>query len=176
MELTMTTDDTTVGTPSDAIDILTSDHRKVKELFKDYAALAQTAPVATRMALILQICAELATHTAVEEELFYPAVRKAIKDDDLVNEAEIEHDTAKFLIKQLLPVKPDDEYLHAKVTVLREYIKHHINEEESEMFPKVRKAQLDLSALGQQMMDRKAALQAQLTTPELVVEFVVVIA
>jgi hemerythrin superfamily protein len=176
MEPTMTTKDTAVGTPGDAIDILTRDHQTVKDLFKDYAALAKTVPIAARMALILEICTELTIHTAIEEELFYPAVRKIINDDDLMNEAEIEHDSAKFLIKQLLPVRPDDEYLHAKVTVLREYTKHHINEEESEMFPKIRKAQPDLSALGKQMMDRKAALQSQLTTPELVVEFFVVVA
>jgi hemerythrin superfamily protein len=176
MELTMTTEDTTVGTPGDAIDILTRDHRKVKDLFKDYAALAGTVPIAARMPLILEICTELTIHTAVEEEIFYPAVRQAIKDDDLMNEAEIEHGTVKFLIQQLLPVDPTDEYLHAKVTVLREYSKHHINEEESEMFPKIRKAQLDLAKLGQQMMDRKTELQSQLTTPELVVEYFVVVA
>jgi hemerythrin-like domain-containing protein len=176
MELNMTTEDTLAGTPGDAIDILMRDHQKVKDLFKDYAALAGTVPMAARMALILQICTELTIHTAIEEEIFYPAVRKVINDDDLVNEAEIEHGTAKFLIQQLLPVRPDDEYLHAKVSVLREYIKHHINEEESEMFPKIRKAKLDLAQLGQQMMNRKTALQSQLTTPELVVEFFVVVA
>jgi hemerythrin superfamily protein len=174
-ERTMTTPDT-AGKPGDAIDILGRDHEKVKQLFKDYAALASTAPTAVQNALVQQICTELIIHTALEEEIFYPAVRKMIKDDDLMNEAEIEHDAAKFLIKQIVPVKPDDEYLHAKVAVLREYIKHHINEEESQMFPKIRKAQFDLSVLGQQMMARKTALQTQLTTPELVVEFFAVIA
>jgi hemerythrin superfamily protein len=171
MERTMTTDDTTTGTPRDAIDILTRDHGTVNELFKKFAALAGSATTTASLALVHEICTELTIHAAIEEEIFYPAVRKTINDDDLMNEAEIEHATAKFLIKQLLPLESDDEYFHAKVTVLREYTRHHINEEESEMFPKIRKSQLDLTMLGQQIMERKTALKSQLTAPEQLIAF-----
>jgi hemerythrin-like domain-containing protein len=163
----MATDDTAVGTSEDAIDMLMRDHRIVKELFKEFAKKDGKA----RNPLIEEICTKLTIHTALEEELFYPAVRNEIRDDNLMNEAVIEHATARHIIKQLLPVQDDDEYVQAKVTVLREYIKHHINEEESEMFPKVKQTKLDLKSLGRQMMDRRVALQEQLTTPDAVVAF-----
>jgi hemerythrin superfamily protein len=171
MELTMNTDNIVAGKSDDATDVLAQDHKKVKELFKDFSQLEGTSPVAARIALVQAICTELTIHAAIEEELFYPAARKATNDDDLVNEAEIEHATVKYLIKQLLPLKEDDAYLKAKVTVLREYTRHHINEEENEMFPKIKQAKLDLSALGQQLMDRKKALQEQLKTPEQLIAF-----
>jgi hemerythrin superfamily protein len=155
----------------DAIDLLTDDHKKVKELFKDFAQLKGTAPTAAMIDVVQAICTALTIHTAIEEEVFYPAARKAINDDDLIDEAEIEHAAAKFLIKQLMPVKPGDTQFTAKVTVLREYTKHHINEEENEMFPKIKQAKPDLSALGQQLRDRKKQLQDQLKTPEQVAAF-----
>jgi hemerythrin superfamily protein len=155
----------------DAIDLLTEDHKKVKQLFKDFAQLKGTAPTAAMIDIAQAICTELTIHAAIEEELFYPAARKAINDGGLIDEAEIEHATVKFLIKQLMPAKEGDAQFTAKVTVLREYTKHHINEEENEMFPKIKQAKADLSALGQQLRDRKKQLQDQLKTPEQVVAF-----
>jgi hemerythrin-like domain-containing protein len=155
----------------DAIALLTDDHKKVKELFRDFAALKDTGPAAAKLALVQAICTELTIHAVIEEELFYPAARSAISDGGLIDEAEIEHGTAKFLIRQLMPVKEGDAQFSAKVTVLREYIKHHINEEENEIFPKARQAKLDLSALGRQLRDRKKQLQDQLKTPEQVIAF-----
>jgi hypothetical protein len=171
MEPPMATSNTAPGKPDDAVDVLKQDHKRVKELFKDFAELEGASPNTARIALTQDICTELIIHSAVEEELFYPVVRKAINDDDLMNEAEIEHATAKYIIKQLLPVKTDDTHFIAKVTVLREYTKHHINEEENEMFPKIRQAKLDLSMLTQQLMDRKKALQDQLKTTEQLIAF-----
>jgi hemerythrin superfamily protein len=171
MELTMTTNDTATGTADDAIEILKSDHNTVKEQFKEFARLGLAAPLATRIALVNDICTKLTIHAAIEEELFYPAVRHAIDDDELMNKAEVEHATARYLIEQLLPVQLNDEYFEAKVSVLREYTKHHIDEEESEIFPKVRQTQLDLMTLGRQLLDRKLALQGELVTPEQLLAF-----
>jgi hemerythrin superfamily protein len=171
MELTMATNNTTIGAQDDAIDILKRDHQTVKELFRDFATLGGAARTPAHIALVQSICTELIIHSAIEEELFYPAARNAINDDNLMNEAELEHATSRYLIEQLLPVEIDDEYFHSKVTVLREYTSHHINEEENEIFPKVRQSQLDLKTLGRQLLDRKAALQKQLTTPELLIAF-----
>jgi hemerythrin superfamily protein len=171
MELTMTTDQATTDTPEDAIEILLSDHRTVKEQFKEFARLGLAAPLAARIALVHDICTRLTIHTTIEEELFYPAVRGVINDDELMNKAEIEHATAKYMIEQLLPVQLDDEYFDAKVSVLREYTKHHIDEEESIIFPKVRQTHLDLRTLGRQLLDRKLALQGELATPEQLIAF-----
>lgn len=158
-------------TANDAIEILTRDHHLVKDLFRDFAGLDGLAPLAARLELVLDICTRLTVHTTVEEELFYPAVRDAINDDKLMNEAEVEHDAARYIIEQLLPMADNDTYLHAKVNVLREYTTHHINVEEGEMFPKIRKTRLDLSTLGRQLMDRKTALQEQLATREQLAAF-----
>jgi hemerythrin superfamily protein len=164
-------DDTAAEHTGGAINVLTDDHNKVRDLFKYYAQLDGTGPTDAKFTVVEDICNELTIHAAIEEELFYPAARAAIHDNDLINEAEIEHATLKYLIQQLIPVNKGDERFIAKVTVLREYTKHHMNEEEAEIFPKVKRSKLDLSALGQQLMDRKKALRDQLKTPEQVVGF-----
>ena len=106
-----------------------------------------------------RICKELKVHTQIEEEIFYPATRAALpKEDDLLDEAQVEHDGAKDLIRQLDAMKPEDDFFDAKVTVLGEYIKHHVKEEHEEMFPKVRKTKLDLRELGMRMAFRKQEL------------------
>jgi hemerythrin superfamily protein len=165
MELTMTNDDAATGKTDDAIEILEHDHITVQKQFKEFARLGPIAPLATRIALVQDICTRLTIHSAIEEEFFYPAVRTVIHDDELINKAEIEHASARYLIEQLLPLELDDEYFEAKVTVLREYTKHHINEEENQIFPKVRQTRLDLATLGRQMLDRKMELQSDLATP-----------
>jgi hemerythrin-like domain-containing protein len=106
------------------------------------------------------ICTELSVHAQVEEEIFYPAVKQALKDRELVPEATIEHATLKDLIAQVEGIEPDGEMFDAKIKVLSEYVKHHVKEEHTEMFPKAKKTQLDMRALGAQMAARKGELLA----------------
>lgn len=142
----------------DAIVLLTEDHKAVKKLFKEFEKIQDSDDVTAKRALVEQICNALTVHAEVEEEIFYPAARAAIKDDDLLDEATVEHASAKDLIAQLESMDPADAMYDAKVTVLGEYIDHHVQEEEGEMFPKVKKAKLDLAALSDEMQERKEAL------------------
>ena len=151
----------------DAITLLTADHAKVKKLFEEFAELKEEDGSAEdKSALVTQICNELKVHAEIEEEIFYPAVRKAIDDADLMDEALVEHAGAKELIAQLEEMSPDDELYDAKVTVLGEQIQHHVKEEEGEMFPKARKAKVDSEALGVEMAERKAELTAETESDE----------
>jgi hemerythrin superfamily protein len=151
----------------DAITLLSADHAKVKKLFKEFQDLKEEDGSAEdKSALVTQICNELEVHAKIEEEIFYPAVRKAIDDGDLMDEALVEHAGAKELIAQLEDMSPDDELYDAKVTVLGEQIQHHVKEEEGEMFPKAKKAKVDGEALGVQMTERKAELMAELESDE----------
>ena len=149
------------GTPN-AIELLKDDHARVKQSFKEFEKLDQ-ADTATLQEMVRAVCAELKVHTTIEEEIFYPAVREAIEDEDLMNEATVEHASAKDLIEQLEGMKADDPMLSATFTVLGEYVLHHVKEEESEMFPQVRKAELDLDDLGAKMKARKEQLTAETT-------------
>jgi hemerythrin superfamily protein len=144
----------------DAIALLMADHKKVKKLFADFDKLKDEGSDEEKSALVEQICNELKVHTTIEEEIFYPAVRKAIEDSDLMDEALVEHAGAKELIAELEDASPEDDLYSAKVTVLGEQIEHHVKEEEGEMFPKAKKAKVDVAALGAAMMKRKAALMA----------------
>ena len=151
----------------DAITLLKADHAKVKKLFKDFEDLKEEDGSAEdKSELVIQICNQLKVHTEIEEEIFYPAVRKAIDDSDLMDEALVEHAAAKELIAQLEGMNPDDEQYDAKVTVLGEQIQHHVKEEEDEMFPKAKKAKIDGEALGVQMSERKAELMAETESDE----------
>jgi hemerythrin-like domain-containing protein len=142
-----------------AITLLMEDHEYVKKAFRAFEKMDHEDHDAMK-ALVSQVCAALKVHTKVEEELFYPAARKALKDEDLMNEAEVEHDSAKTLIRQLERMKPDDPKYVATFTVLGEYVKHHVKEEESEIFPKARRRRIDLQRLGSRLMARKIQLQA----------------
>ncbi|WP_194727407.1 hemerythrin domain-containing protein [Noviherbaspirillum malthae] len=146
----------------DAIALLKEDHKKVKKLFKDFDKLKEKGSEADKQALVQTICTELTVHTQIEEEIFYPVVRKAIDDRDLMNEAEIEHASAKDLIKQIQTMPASDAYYDAKVTVLGEYVDHHVEEEQNEMFKKARKAKVDMEKLGKKMATRKRALLREL--------------
>ena len=142
--------------PQDAIDLLDAEHRAVKALFDDYRQLSDHKAGGTkRKALAETICMLLTIHMRLEEEIFYPPVREAIRDDDLLDEAEVEHAGAKELIGQILAMQPGDELYDAKVTVLGEYIAHHVKEERQEMFPKARKCGIDLAALGARLQSRR---------------------
>ena len=146
----------------DACDLLDADHKAVKAMFKEYETLTESrsrSPAKKRQ-LADRICRELSVHATVVEEIFYPAARKVIKDNPLMNEATVEHAGAKDLIAQIRGMDAGDEMFDAKVTVLGEYIDHHVKEERTEMFPKVRKTKLDLVKLGEQLEQRKQVLMA----------------
>jgi hemerythrin superfamily protein len=143
----------------DAITLLTEDHENVKSMFEQYEGLGDRAH-ASKKKLATQICTELTKHATAEEEIFYPAVRAAggKEKEELVDEATVEHASAKELIAQILEMDSTDELFDAKVKVLGEMIEHHVKEEEGEMFPQARKAGLDLDMLGQQIAERKAEI------------------
>jgi hemerythrin superfamily protein len=151
----------------DAINLLMADHKAVKMLFKEFEKLAKDDDTEEQKEAVVQkICDALTVHVQVEEEIFYPAVRAAIEDDALLDEAEVEHATAKDLIAQLQEMVPGDNLYDAKVKVLSEYIDHHVKEEEDEMFPKTRKSDVDLSVLGRTMAARKEALKEEMERSE----------
>jgi hemerythrin-like domain-containing protein len=147
----------------DALALLTSDHDVVKALFDEFEDLSGQEEVDERKAeLVQQICNELTVHAQVEEEVYYPAVREAIDDDALMDEADVEHASAKDLVAQLEGMSPGDDHYDAKVVVLGEYVKHHIDEEEGEMFDQVRESEIDTAALGAELAARKGELKAEL--------------
>lgn len=146
----------------DAVKLLTADHKEVHALFQQYEKLADAkASAAKREQLARQICAMLTVHATVEEEIFYPAAREAGVESDLLDEAEVEHATAKDLIAQLESMNADDDLYDAKVTVLGEYIDHHVKEEEKEMFPACKEAKMDLAGLGADLAQRKSELMPE---------------
>jgi hemerythrin superfamily protein len=145
----------------DAVALLIDDHKKVRKLFKDFEKVKDgDGSSKEKSAIVQEICFELAVHTTVEEEIFYPAVRESIDDDDLMDEADVEHAGAKSLITELEAMKPSDDHYDAKVTVLGEYIDHHVKEEHEEMFPKAKKSKVDMAQLGERIMRRKEELRA----------------
>lgn len=145
------------STTQDAIALLKADHREVKSMFEQFEKTEDDAQKAT---LAQQICAALSVHAQIEEEIFYPAAYEAIEDDDLLDEAEVEHASAKDLIAQIEASQPGEPLFDAKVKVLGEYINHHVEEEESELFPECRSSKMDLKALGARMATRKQKLMA----------------
>jgi hemerythrin superfamily protein len=149
----------------DACDLLDADHRNVKKMFADYEALTQArgrSAAQKKMDLARQICMELTVHTRIEEEIFYPAVRAAIRESDLLDEAAVEHQSAKELISQIEAGSEADDMFDAKVKVLGEYVDHHIKEEKNEIFPKARAARkLDLMGLREQLETRKEELMSE---------------
>ena len=149
----------------DAVELLTTDHKEVKALFKQYDKLVESdGNEDEKQALAAQICQMLTVHATLEEELFYPAAREALGEDaDLVDEADIEHASAKELIAQIEGSSPEDDHFDARVKVLGEYIDHHVKEEEGEMFPKAKKGKLDTATLGAALASRKEELIAALS-------------
>lgn len=144
----------------DAIAMLREDHKRVDTLFKRFDKIKDDSTHSQKQALVDEICVELTIHATLEEEILYPAARDALGDKghELLDEAEVEHATAKDLIAQLESAIPGDDLYDAKVAVLGEYVKHHVKEEHDEMFPKLRKSGMDLKSLGAQMRERRAAL------------------
>jgi hemerythrin-like domain-containing protein len=142
---------------ADAIALLKADHDRVEQALRQFEKLDRHDTEACRR-LVLQVCGELKVHTAIEEDLFYPALREILDDEEILNEAAVEHETASMLIEQLENMDADDPNYHATFTVLGEYVRHHVREEESEMFPRAKKGEIDLDALGTRMRARREEL------------------
>jgi hemerythrin superfamily protein len=150
------------GGRSDAVTLLEGDHRAVEALFEQFD---EAAGASEQRELALAICAALKVHAAIEEQLFYPAAMAATGEADLLQEALVEHASAKDLIAQIETGNPGEPLFAARVTVLGEYIAHHVAEEEDELFPKCRKSDMNLDALGELMLLRKQALVAGMALP-----------
>jgi hemerythrin superfamily protein len=144
---------------TDAISLLKSDHRQVETWFEQFEKARSDD---RKRDLATRICDALRVHSAIEEEIFYPAFYEATREEDLHHEAIIEHDGAKKLIAEIESSGPDEEFYDARVSVLSEMIKHHVKEEEQRdgMFAKARSSGMDLAALGEQLASRKAELES----------------
>lgn len=143
-----------------AIAMLKADHREVEALLESYE---DASDADEKQDLAHQICAALSVHARVEEEILYPAARAALEEEDLdlLNEADVEHESIKQLVAEVEDSTPDDDHFDARVKVIGEYVRHHVKEEENELFPKLKERELDRRALGAQMAERKAALMAE---------------
>ena len=137
-----------------ALTLLEQDHREVEAYFEEY----ETAQGAAKEAVALKICLGLQVHAQIEEEIFYPAVRGVIQDHELLDEAIVEHAAAKQLIVEIEVMEVGDQLRDAKVKVLGEQIRHHVQEEEGELFPQIGDGKLDLESLGREMADLKQEL------------------
>jgi hemerythrin superfamily protein len=160
-----TSQDKTTGARSasetqSALDLLEEDHREVEGYFDAYEDLEDEAE---KEELATKICLALRVHTQIEEEIFYPAARKATEDDDLLDEAAVEHGSAKRLIEEIEAMEVGDDLYDAKVKVLGEQVRHHVKDEEAELFPEVKSAKMDIEEIGKKLAQRKAALLAELS-------------
>lgn len=142
----------------DAIDLLMNDHRQVESLFKQFEGAEDDKREKRRIAR--EICAELGMHAKIEEQILYPeAARKIEEAKDKIDEGIVEHAGIKRLIKEIPRMSAGDDLFDAKVKVLKEYVQHHVKEEESETFPLLRRSELDLSDIGDKLAQRKERLQ-----------------
>jgi hemerythrin superfamily protein len=156
-ESTSTAKSTNAAKPKEAIALLRADHKHVSELFDEYEKPHSNSK---KKSLVAEICTELSVHAQIEEEIFYPAVKRALKDSELIPEATVEHATLKELIAQVEGIEPDGEMFDAKIKVMSEYVKHHVKEEQNEIFPKAKDTDLDMIALGGKLAERKSELLA----------------
>lgn len=141
----------------DAINLLRADHKRVSEMFDQFEKTRSTTKKKT---LVSKICLELSVHAQIEEEIFYPAVKGALRDKEMIPEATVEHASVRDLIAQVRDVEPDGEMYDAKVTVMGEFVRHHVKEEQNEMFAKAKKTRLDMAALGEQLYARQQELMS----------------
>jgi len=145
---------------TNALDLLKTDHATVKKLFKQFEKFKKSEDADGMLETARAICNALHVHAQIEEEIFYPALREAGGADDALGEANVEHSHVKELVSQLDQAAPADDLFAARVKVLSEYVQHHVDEEESTLFSKARKARVDLDALGEQLAARKDELEA----------------
>jgi hemerythrin superfamily protein len=143
-----------------AFDLLEQDHRQVEEWFDEFDELKESEQD-RKSGLAEQICLALKVHAQIEEEIFYPRAREATKDDDLIDEAIVEHATVKNLIGEIEDTEVGEELFDAKVRVLGEMVKRHIKEEEEELFPELQSAKMDLDAVGKELAERKEELMSE---------------
>ena len=143
--------------PPSAIDLLKEDHAYVRQSYRNFEKMDHDDRKAVQ-ALVQEVCTALEVHAKVEETVVYPALRRAMDEPDLLEEAEIEHESAKTLIRRLKRMKPSDRAYIPTFTVLCEYVLHHVKEEEGEMFPKAQRSRVNLQTLGKKVMDRKLKL------------------
>lgn len=151
---------------SDVIEILIEDHKKVSKFFAEFEKIRHHANDETKQTLVETACTELVIHTQVEEEYLYPALREVFDESDLLDEAEVEHNIAKQLIGELESMQPDDELYDAKFTVLGQYVKHHIEEEQNKIFPKITAAKMDFKSLGRSIRQRRDELRSEFGIPD----------
>jgi hemerythrin superfamily protein len=150
---------TQAASPS-AFELLEQDHREVEEWFAEFDELNEDDDLKAELAG--KICLALKVHAQMEEEIFYPQARETTKDNDLIDEAVVEHATVKNLITEIEAMEVGEELYDAKMRVLGEMVKHHIKEEEEELFPELEAAKLDLNALGKEIAERKEELMSEM--------------
>lgn len=143
-----------------ALDLLEQDHRQVEEWFDEYDELEGDED--RKAELSEKICLALKVHSQIEEEILYPQAREATGDNDLLDEAMVEHATAKSLIREIEAMEVGEELYDAKIRVLGEIVKQHIKEEEDELFPELQSAKMDLDAIGKQLAERKEELMSEM--------------
>ena len=143
------------------LEMLKDDHKRVKKAFRDFEKLDAQEDSEECADLVAQTCTDLEVHAQLEEDLFYPALRGNLQEEDLLDEAEVEHKSAKMLIAELKDMSPDDEKFSATFTVLGEYVKHHIREEETEMFQQLERAKIDWAGLLESMQNHRQELMAE---------------
>jgi len=141
----------------DALDVLADDHERIAQLFARFERIASNGP--RKASLVERICDEIELHSRIEDEIFYPSVRAAIDDDALMDEAAVEHEAAKSMVAQLRALRPGDLHYDAKVSVLSAYIRHHVEQEEREIFPRARRMALSFVALGRALKARRRQLK-----------------
>lgn len=146
------------NTRSQVIQQLKDDHKRVRKAYRDFQKLDRDEDGPACEAIVQQVLQELSVHAALEEELLYPAARTAIADEDLIDEAEVEHETMHGFIDQLRHMRADDERYAARFTVLCEYVLHHVKEEEGEIFPQLERSRLDWESLAAGMDERRREL------------------
>ena len=147
---------------NEVLEMLKEDHKRAKKAFRDFSKLQEEGDQAGCQALAEQTCKELQLHMRLEEEVFYPAARGGLDEEDLIEEAEVEHGSAKTLIDQLSSLSPEDAKFAATFTVLGEYIKHHVKEEEGEMFEQLGRSKVDWDSLLEEMLARRMELEGEL--------------
>ena len=145
-------------TTKTALDVLKSDHAEVTRLFKQFDRLCKSDDSEGMQRVAQAVCKALGIHAEIEESIFYPALRNAPNADAPLDEADVEHSHIQELVAQLESGRPGDDLFEARMTVLSEYVQHHVKEEESTLFARARKADCDLVALGLQLLARKAEL------------------